>query len=121
MDPLLSASYKITGLPKLGASLSLVFLCIILLKTSSSKCLLTSDTTWLQRRSRPSYIVINMPSICKLGLSLFCTIFIVFSNFPNPSNAKNSVCTGMATLSDATKALTVINPRDGEQSIIIKS
>ena len=121
IEPLLSASYKITGLPKLGASLNLVLRCIMLLKTISSKWRRTSLTTWLHKRKRPSYIVIKMPSIFKSGFSLFCTIFIVFNNLPKPSNAKNSVCTGTTTLSAAVNALTVINPKEGEQSITIKS
>ena len=121
MDPLLSLSYKITGLPTLGASLNLVFRCMMLLNTSSSKCRLTSLTTWLQRRSLPSYIVIKMPSISNSGFKRFCTIFTVLSNLPSPSNAKNSVCTGTTTLSAATRAFTVIRPREGEQSITIKS
>ena len=66
-------------------------------------------------------MVIKMPSIFNSVLSLLCTILMVFNNLPKPSNAKNSVCTGTTTLSAAVKALTVINPSDGEQSITIKS
>ena len=66
-------------------------------------------------------MVIKIPSICKSGFKRLCTIFIVFNNLPKPSSAKNSHCTGTITLSAATKEFTVINPKDGEQSIMIKS
>ena len=39
----------------------------------------------------------------------------------DPSKAKNSHCTGTITESAATSELTVINPKEGEQSMIIKS
>ena len=48
-------------------------------------------------------------------------ILIVFKSFPSPSNAKYSHCTGTITESAAVNAFTVINPKDGEQSMIIKS
>jgi hypothetical protein len=45
----------------------------------------------------------------------------VEGNLPNPSKAKYSHCTGMITESAAARALTVISPNEGEQSIIINS
>ena len=46
---------------------------------------------------------------------------IVFNNLPKPSRAKYSHWTGTITESAAVRALTVIKPKEGEQSIIIKS
>ena len=51
----------------------------------------------------------------------FFTKFTVFNNCPNPSSAKYSHCTGINTLSDAVNAFNVTNPKDGGQSINIKS
>ena len=51
------------------------------------------------------------------GFNLDFIIFIVFSNLLIPSNAKYSHCTGIITESAAVKALIVIKPNDGEQSI----
>ena len=44
---------------------------------------------------------------------------MVFSSFPKPSRAKYSHCMGTITLSEVAKALSVSNPNDGAQSIII--
>jgi len=44
-----------------------------------------------------------------------------FNNLPKPSNAKYSHCTGIITELAAVKELTVIKPKEGEQSMIIKS
>jgi len=46
---------------------------------------------------------------------------MVFNNLPKPSSAKYSHCTGIITESAAVKEFTVINPSEGEQSMIIKS
>ena len=121
MAPLELASCIITEMPKLGASLKRVLRAIMVSKTKFSKCDLTSSTTWLDKRRRTSYIVNKIPSICNSGFNRVCTIFIVLSNFPKPSKAKYSHCTGMITESAADKALMVINPKDGEQSMMMKS
>ena len=46
---------------------------------------------------------------------------MVFSNLLIPSSAKYSACTGIITESAAVSEFTVISPKDGEQSISIKS
>ncbi|CAI8394651.1 MAG: Uncharacterised protein [Flavobacterium sp. SCGC AAA160-P02] len=46
---------------------------------------------------------------------------MVFNSFPRPSKAKYSHCMGMTTESAATNEFKVNNPREGAQSIIIKS
>jgi hypothetical protein len=45
----------------------------------------------------------------------------VFNNLPRPSNAKYSHCIGIKTELEPVRAFKVISPRDGAQSIIIKS
>ena len=62
-----------------------------------------------------------MPKIFKSLLKFSCTNIIVSLKLFNPSTAKNSLCIGIKTLLDATKAFKVNNPRDGGQSISIKS
>ena len=77
----------------------------------------------LIKRSRTSYMVNKIPSISSVGdLTAFCTIFMVFSNLPRPSNAKYSHCTGMITELAAVKGVDGNQgPNDGEQSMMIKS
>ena len=64
-------------------------------------------------------MVSRKPSISKAGFSFDLIIFIVFNSLLIPSNAKYSHCTGIITESAAVKALTVISPKEGEQSIRI--
>ena len=88
--PVESASYKITGRPWLGDSLSFTLRCITVLNTSSWKWRFTSSYIWLASLRRLSYIVSRKPSISSFGFSLLLIILMVFSNLLIPSSAKYS-------------------------------
>ena len=66
-------------------------------------------------------IVRRTPSISKLGLTFLCASIIVLISCIIPSRAKYSHWTGINTESAAASALVVRIPRDGGQSINIKS
>ena len=87
------------------------------LNTNSWKWRFTSSYIWLARRRRGSNIVSRNPSISNEGFSFVLIILIVFKSLLIPSSAKYSHCTGIITESAAVKALMVIKPKDGEQSI----
>ena len=55
------------------------------------------------------------------SLCIFWTLLIVFSNLPRPSRAKYSHWIGIITESEPVRALSVIRPNEGAQSINIKS
>ena len=91
----------------------------IIIKTKFWKWVFTSSTTWFDRRNLVSYIVKSNPSIVSSGFNLLCTIFTVFNNLPNPSNAKYSHWIGIIKEWAAVREFRVRRPKDGAQSIII--
>src|SRR5450759_2128975 len=109
------------GKPWLGLSESRTLRGITVLKTLSPRCLRTSSLTRCASKLRESNIVSKMPAKDSDGFKFVFTIFMVLSKYPNPSMAKYSHCRGTIKESAATRALTVIKPSDGGQSIIIKS
>ena len=74
---------------------------------------------WFAKRRRESNMVNKNPSISKAVFNFDLIILMVFNNLLIPSKAKYSHCTGMITESAAVRALIVISPKDGEQSIRI--
>ncbi len=64
-------------------------------------------------------IVGKKPFILKLGLIDFLTSLTVFKSCARPSSAKNSHWIGIITEFDAERALIVIGPSAGGESIMI--
>ncbi len=80
-----------------------------------------SSTIWRERFVRSSYIVSTTPSIPSPGLNDAFTRSIVSIRSVTPSSAKYSHWIGMRTVSAAQRLLSVNSPRDGGQSIRMKS
>ena len=117
VEPRDNGSYSITGSPWLGASLRRMLRGITLSNTIEPKCPLSSSYIWLARRRRASYIVRRKPSISREGFRRDFMMRMVLSSLVMPSSANYSAWTGIITESAAVRALTVISPSDGEQSM----
>ena len=119
--PVLAASCMMMVCPKLGASLRRVLVFIMVSNTMDWKCVFTSSTTCFDILVLLSNMVRSIPSMSRFGLNRDCTILMVFNSLPRPSNAKYWHCTGIITESAAVSELTVMSPREGEQSMMMKS
>src|SRR5882672_8050663 len=109
-------SYRITGIPWLGASPRRTLRGMTVRKTFSLKNCRTSLATCCPRLVRSSNIVRSTPSMSSAGLSAARTRRIVPTRSARPSSAKYSQCSGINTASAATSAFSVSRPSDGGQS-----
>jgi len=104
-------------MPKLGASLSRTVRGMTARYTLSPKYFFTCATTCIVRFSRPEYMVNSTPSMSRWRLYFWRTVLRVPISSLRPSNAKNSHCIGITTVSAAQSALTVSRSSDGAQSM----
>ena len=84
-------------------------------------CLIRNNLIITRTKDYNIYSKLNNVSSFKIAIHNYLPTLlpVVFNSFAIPSSAKNSHCTGMITLSLAVRALIVIRPKDGEQSMRI--
>src|ERR1022692_3668395 len=111
----------VIGSPATEASGNRTVRLITVWKTLSPNPATTPASTSRVCRVRESYIVASSPSMVSFGLSRLDTFSIVSISNATPRIAKYSHSSGTSTPSEQASALTVSNPSDGWQSVMITS